>query len=196
MLERNHPCVSAKAVTIEKNSMSRQKSLLCIDTIWSCKVAAKILLFIETKILPRDWKARFTFQIQFLLLARPGKTQGWHYMAKPNCFSHYGGQDQRFHMFRFVIKKLLWEKLIWKDSLYSIVQQQCLLAAQLHYLQAYLTASQHQQQQQFAAVGSLSQHVERGGKEFPSDGRVVLPPGGENQESPRSNVNAVSVVTI
>ena len=54
MLKRNHPCVSAKAVTIEKNSMSRQKSLLCIDTIWSCKVAAKILLFIETKILPRD----------------------------------------------------------------------------------------------------------------------------------------------
>ena len=75
MLKRNHPCVSAKAVTIEKNSMSRQKSLLCIDTIWSCKVAAKILLFIETKITERDWKARFTFQIQFLLLARPGKTQ-------------------------------------------------------------------------------------------------------------------------
>ena len=80
--------------------------------------------------------------------------------------------------------------------LYSTVQQQCLLAAQLHYLQAYLTASsQHQQQQFTGVVGSLSQHVvERAaGKEFPSDGRVVFPPDGENQESPRSNVNAVSV---
>ena len=103
-------------------------------------------------------------------------------------------------MFRFVKKVHVYdmgEILRFKKppALYSIVQQQCLLAAQLHYLQAYLTASsQHQQQQQFtSAVGSLSQHVERGGKEFPSDGRVVLPPGGENQESPRSNVNAVSV---
>ena len=78
--------------------------------------------------------------------------------------------------------------------LYSTVQQQCLLAAQLHYLQAYLTVSS-QQQQFTGVVGSLSQHVvERAaGKEFPSDGRVVFPPDGENQESPRSNVNAVSV---
>ena len=193
MLKRNHPCVSAKAVTIEKNSMSRQKSLLCIDTIWSCKVAAKILLFIETKITERLNERRgshFKFSFYSWL------DQGRHKVQSQLVFFPSWRTRPTLSYVQVCEKSTcIWDKLrlLKYQPLYSIVQQQCLLAAQLHYLQAYLTASQHQQQQQFAAVGSLSQHVERGGKEFPSDGRVVLPPGGENQESPRSNVNAVSV---
>jgi len=65
---------------------------------------------------------------------------------------------------------------------YPEVQQQCLLAAQLQYLQVYLTAQQQQQ-----VMGSLLQPSGGGiRKDFPQEGEIPgIPPDGETEESPR-----------